>query len=381
MGGPALLLVALALSAPDGQTPHKDARDHPPQYVGPGRNEPEPEGLSEVRIGWFGPSDPRDPETGDVWLALTMAVEEANDAGGCAGRPYRVVPAWSRNPWGTGVGRVARLVYDDRVWALLGSVDGASAHLAEQVAAKARLALVNPVSTDPTLTRAGVPWMFSCPPGDDRSMALLADAIEGAGPPVTLLSATDHDARIATAELLEVLGQRGATPDRHREFSPGAADFTGLIAGSEGSVVILAGPQDSARLLVALRDAGAGDRYFGGPAMGRRAFAELAGPAADGVVFPYLCDETALTGPFAQRFRQRHGHAPDCLAVQAYDAARLVIAAIERAGLNRARIRDAIQELAPYEGEAGPIHWDPLGQNDRSPRLATRKGKELILLP
>jgi branched-chain amino acid transport system substrate-binding protein len=170
-------------------------------------------------------------------------------------------------------------------------------------------------------------------------------------------------------------------PDRHREFAPGAADLAGVIEGAGAAVVILAGPRDSARVLAALRDAGAGARCFGGPALGRRAFAETAGAAADGVVFPLLCDEAALTGAFAERFRRRHGHAPDVYAVQTYDAARLLIAAIERAGLNRACIRDALEELAPWRGEAGVIEWDPLGQNRRSPRLATRKGEEIVLLP
>jgi ABC-type branched-subunit amino acid transport system substrate-binding protein len=375
MAGRVLCLIALVFSAA-AQTPHKDARDHPPQYAGPGRDEPEPEGLSEILIGWFGPSDPQDAETGDIWLALNMAVQEANEDGGYHGLPYRLVPAWSRNQWGSGIGRVARLAYDDPVWAVLGSVDGASTHLAEQVVAKARLALVSPVSTDPTLTRAGVPWMFSCLPGDDRSMALLADEIARAGAPVTLLSATDHDSRVATVELLKVLSRRGATPDRHREFAPGTTDFAGLIEAARGTIVILAGPSDSARLLVALGNAGAGDRYLGGPALGRRAFAETAGAAADGVVFPLLCADDALTGPFARRFDERYGHAPDGFAVQAYDAARLLLAAIERSGLNRARIRDALEDLSPWQGEAGPISWDPLGQNQRPPRLATM-GSEL----
>jgi hypothetical protein len=38
--------------------------------------------------------------------------------------------------------------YEDKVWAIIGGIDGATTHLAEQVAAKAQLTLVNPVATD-----------------------------------------------------------------------------------------------------------------------------------------------------------------------------------------------------------------------------------------
>ena len=46
-----------------------------------------------------------------------------------------------------------------------------------------------------------------------------------------------------------------------------------------------------------------------------------------------------------QRYRKRMGSEPDPIVFFAYDAASLVIRAIERAGLNRARIRDALDGL------------------------------------
>ena len=38
--------------------PYFDARQQQMEYVGPGREEPEPANLREVSIGYFGPSDP-----------------------------------------------------------------------------------------------------------------------------------------------------------------------------------------------------------------------------------------------------------------------------------------------------------------------------------
>jgi ABC-type branched-subunit amino acid transport system substrate-binding protein len=312
-------------------------------------------------------------------------VDEANAAGGYRGMPYRLVPVWGNSPWGTGVAALSRLVYTDGVWAILGSIDGASTHLAEQVVAKARLPLVSPVSSDHTLNLAGVPWMFSCLPGADRQVSLLADAVRQASgaAPVTLLSSTEHDSRVMAAELLNDLSRRGGSPARHREFEPRMTDLPLLLDGLESSastIVILAGPRDSARLMRYLRGAGIGARYFGGPALGHRVFLEEAGKAADGVVFPLLCDPSASSGRFAEAFRTSDDRCPDCFTVAAYDATRMLIAAIEKAGLNRARIRDALEALSPWPGEAGPIEWDPLGQNQRAAHLATVKGDRFILL-
>jgi len=47
----------------------------------------------------------------------------------------------------------------------------------------------------------------------------------------------------------------------------------------------------------------------------------------------------------------------------AYESARLLVAAIRNAGLNRARIRDAVRDLSPWRGDGAEIDWDNLGRN------------------
>ena len=49
----------------------------------------------------------------------------------------------------------------------------------------------------------------------------------------------------------------------------------------------------------------------------------------------------------------------------------MTIEAILDAGLNRARIRDAVQALSPWQGVSGAVVWDSLGQNGREVRTAT----------
>ena len=114
-----------------------------------------------------------------MWCAACLAIEEANQAGGYEGLPFRLVPGWSGNPWGSGITAVTRMVYSQKVWAVIGGIDGPSTHLAEQVVAKARLPLLSPGSTDKTVNLANVPWMFSCVPDDH----LLAPVLVSWGQP------------------------------------------------------------------------------------------------------------------------------------------------------------------------------------------------------
>jgi branched-chain amino acid transport system substrate-binding protein len=362
--------------------PYFDARKEQMQYVGPGREEPESANLREVVIGYFGPSDPTHPEGGDIWRAVSLAVEEANAEGGYRGLPFRVLPAWSENPWGTGISKLVRLAYYDKVWAIIGGIDGPSTHLAEQVVAKARLTLIGPASTDETVNLAGVPWMFSALPGDHLAAPVIGEALLARREPFALLAANDHDSHMFLVELRKFLATKGAGPIFEYEFKSGTRDFSELaerVAGSRaGAVVLIGGAGDSGRLLATLREKGFAGRVLGGPWMARRTFLSTAGTAAEGVLLPLLDDPATGFQRFAETFQARFGVFPDFAAAQAYDATRLLIAAIRKAGLNRARIRDAVRELSPWDGVSGTIKWDSVGQNVRTVRLGGIRGGRIL---
>jgi branched-chain amino acid transport system substrate-binding protein len=382
------LLLILAIPAlrfaqqDESDQPYFEARKQQMEYVGPGREEPEPADLREVLIGYFGPSDPAHPEGGDIWRAVTLAVEEANAEGGYRGLPFRVIPVWSENPWGTGVSKVARLAYYDKVWAIIGGIDGPSTHLAEQVVAKACLTLISPASTDKTVNLAGVPWMFSALPGDHVAAPVIGEALLARGEPFVILAATDHDSHVFLVEFRKFLSTKRAGPIFEYVFKSGTRDFSEFaerVARSRaGAVVLLAGSLDSGRLLATLRDKGFAGRVLGGPSMGRRAFLVAAGTASEGVILPLLDDPTTGFQRFAETFQARCGVFPDFAAAQAYDATRLLITAIRKAGLNRARIRDAVRELSPWQGVAGTIAWDFVGENTRAVRLGTIKRSRVV---
>jgi branched-chain amino acid transport system substrate-binding protein len=391
----ALLSVALLLGAPEpgsaqeasrsrGRVPDYDARTRQTEYAGPGRETPDPADLQEIRIGYFGPAEPAHPLGGDLWLAVNLAVEEANEAGGYHGLPFTLVVAWSEDPWGTGVSDLARMAYDDGIWAILGSVDGESTHLAETVVAKARLPLLSFASTDKTVNLANVPWMFASLPQDDRLAPVVARAVveSGRGEGFTIVSTTDHDSHATLIEIRKALNRRGASPLHHLEIAPGEEDLAALIrrlsTDDPGALLIIADPLDSARLVTAVRAAGLDLPIAGGPSFGRRPFLERTGKAAEGVLLPFLCEPESASGTFAATFRRRFDRPADCATAQAYDTARLLMAALREAGLNRPKIRDQIGSLPHWRGAAGSIRWNGLGQNQREVVLATVRNGTIV---
>ena len=212
-------------ATPAERKPFFDARSRTTRYAGPDDLTSTATAVDEVRIGYFGPSNPADPIGGIALRTASQAVSQANAQGGLSGKPFRLVPAWSANPWGTGVRDLTRLVYEQHVWAIVGGIDGPTTHLAEQVVAKARLPLVSPVSTDKTVNMANVPWMFSLAPDDARIAAVLVpEIIRRAGRHrLVVVASIDHDAHVAAVELHRALTRFDAPVELEIKFD--AADF------------------------------------------------------------------------------------------------------------------------------------------------------------
>ncbi len=347
--------------------PFFDATKNESTYNGPGREESEPTDVTEVRIGYFGPSDPEHPEGGGLWLAVNLAIAEANAEGGYRGLPFRLIPAWSDNPWTNGASLVVRMAYIDRVWAIIGGIDGSSTHLAETVVAKARVTLISPGSTDKTVNLANVPWMFSAAPGDHLLAPALGrrllDSI-GSGRFV-IIASNDHDSHLFARELEKYLSACGRAPAFNFVFESGTAPNEELarrvMEAKPSAVAVIANGRESAGIVNNLRKYGFASKVFGAPAMGRRSFREGLSTGDAGIYFS--CPAGVRNDDFGRAFTRRFGFYPDYTARYGYETVRLLVAAIRRAGLNRARIRDAVRDLSPWRGIAATIEWDGLGHN------------------
>jgi len=366
--------------------PFRDFRQQATPYAGPGRERTEAADVSEVLLGYFGPSDPDHPLGGDLWKAAELAVCQANAQGGFRGKPFRLVAAWSDDPWKTGVAGIARMVYRDHVWAIVGGSDGPTAHLAEQVAVKARLPLICPTSSDRSANMANVPWMFSVLPGDHLQAPVLAAVLttRSRRHGYSFLSSPDHDSRLFLAELERALKRQQSAPRFTHVLAPGDPELwtvvRQVVSADVTAVVIAAGAAESAHFVRELRAAGFRGQILGGHSMGRRQFLATAGPAAEGVLFPLLCEPAAMRASFRLEFETRYHVPPDYAAASAYDALNLLIAAIRRSGLNRAKIADALGELSPYPGVTGAITWDKLGSNTRGVGLGTIHAGQVVRL-
>ena len=91
--------------------------------------------------------------------------------------PFNLKSAPWRGHGALGSKQAVDLIFEENVWALLGSHDGRNAHLVEQAATKSTVVFLSAWSSDPTLSQAFVPWFFNCVPNDRQQADALIDEI------------------------------------------------------------------------------------------------------------------------------------------------------------------------------------------------------------
>jgi ABC-type branched-subunit amino acid transport system substrate-binding protein len=354
------------------------------EYNGAARDVPDPElkDLSEIRIGFIGPLfNHPDQEFGNSMLhGAQLAIDDANAAGGYCGKPFRLMLHNDSAVWGASSNEVVKMVYDENVWAIFGSISSDTTHIALRLALKAETPIVNSASTDPTIPETIVPWYFTDIQDDRLQGYTLARHIytELGLKHIAILRVNDRYGRFGVLKFRDASRRLGHPVVIEQQFMPGDTDFRRQLrviqdSGADG-IVLWTDIRPTASILRQMKELGMKQRVFGSHRTIGDELLTLAGPAAEGfeAVYPYdptQHDQQWLD--FVARFDAQYHEKPDHFAALAYDAMRILLQSICRAGLNRGRIRDALTATENYQGVTGEMVFDPNCKNISPMFLAT----------
>ncbi|HYB61445.1 MAG TPA: ABC transporter substrate-binding protein [Methylomirabilota bacterium] len=354
------------------------------EYNGAARDIPDPDlkDLNEIRIGFIGPLfNHPDQELGNRMLhGAQLAVDEANAAGGYCGKPFRLMLHNDSAVWGASSNEVVKMVYDEKVWAMFGSISSDTTHIALRVSLKAETPIVNSASTDPTIPETTIPWFFT-DIQDDRlqgyTLARHIYTVLGLQR-IAILRVNDRYGRFGVLKFRDASRRLGHPVVIEQKFMPGDTDFRRQLRIIQDSradgIVLWTDIRPTALILQQMKELGMKQRVFGSHRTIGDELVSLAGPAAEGFEAVYPYDPTQRSQSwldFVARFDARYHEKPDHFAALAYDAMRILLQSICRAGLNRARIRDALTAIQSYDGVTGKMVFDPNCKNISALFLAT----------
>jgi len=108
---------------------------------------------------------------------------------------------------------------------------------------------------------------------------------------------------------------------------------------------------------------------------------EMAGKGVAGAVFVdgfFAGSKRESSSVFARRFRDAYGRRPGELEAEAYDAAGILIKAIDSDNPGRHTVRDRLLDMSGYDGAGGSISFDRFGGSVKKPFILTVKGRSIV---
>ena len=329
--------------------------------AGPARGESAP-----IRLGHYGSMSGSKTAFGESTdRGIRLAVVEANRTGGVLGRRVEVVTADDLSSTDQVLPAVMDLVDRRRVDVVLGEVASTLTLIGAPFCQERGVPMITPSSVAAAITRTG-PWIFR-----------VCFTAEYQGRAAAIFAARDLKARRAAllvdqgsdyalgyaqafAPLFEQLGGEIVGSWSYRD---GDQDFKAqltAVAGARPDVLVVpAMYHDVPGIARQSRQVGLAAPLLGGDGWDAIETARIGGKAVEGSYFTthYAPDQPGdRVRAFQDAFRHAYGSPPDAIAALGYDAARLALDAIARAGTtDREAVRAALASTRDFPGVTGTI--------------------------
>lgn len=307
----------------------------------------------------------------------TLGAEEVNAAGGVlGGRMIKLEFRDTGTRVDTAVVAARELIETEGAWALIGPVSSSVALGLVPVATETKTVVLSPAASSPQLTTDGGEYFFRNYPSDVVEGSTMAEFCRRLALARVAVVATDD---LFGRGISEIFTKKYEAETRRvvmQELFPsgiGASDALELAkrieAAKADAVYIAAYQPDVAAVLKALASIGGTTPRLATSAV-TRGIVETAGEAAEGLVFSQTAFNPANKAEnvqtFVNAYRAKYGdQLPDNFAAHAYDAVRVLAAAIDKAHLKQ-EIKNTLWNIQ-FKGVTGTIDFDLNGDVVQAP--------------
>lgn len=299
---------------------------------------------------------------------IKLAFEEKNKAGGIKGKKLKLVSLDDQGKSEEAAAVVTRLITQNKVVAILGEVASSRSLAAAPIAQQHKIPMITPSSTNPKVTEVGDYIFRVCfiDPFQGTAMAKFANEHLKAKK-VAVLRDVKSDYSMGLADyFVKKFKELGGEVVSDQSYQAGDMDFKAqltqiksanpdaiFVPGYYTEVGLIARQAEQLKLKVPL---------LGGDGWDSSKLYEIGQNAINGHYFTnhYTTENTdPVVVNFINEYKARHGETPDGLAALGYDAAKILIEAMERATeITPQHIRDEIAKTNGFVGVTGKISID-----------------------
>jgi branched-chain amino acid transport system substrate-binding protein len=344
--------------------------------------------LTEIRIGEFGSMTGGEATFGQSTdKGIRLAIDARNEAGGIKGKKIVLIAEDNQGKPEEAAAVVKKLITQDNVLAILGEVASTRSLAAAPIAQKYKIPMVSPSSTNPKVTQVGDYIFRVCfiDPIQGPVMARFAhDNLKLKK--VAILKDLKSDYSLGLAEFFtSKFKELGGEIVSEQNFQTGDSDFKGQLtrirAANPDALFIPAYYTEVGLIARQARQLGIKAVLLGGDGWDSPKLFEIGQDAVNGAYFSnHYASESPnpATQKFIKDFKAKYKESPDGLSAAGYDAAMILLNAMEKAPeLTPAAIRDQLATTKDFEGATGKITINSERNADKDAFIVKVEGKSL----
>lgn len=303
---------------------------------------------------------------------VELAIKETNEAGGVTvnGKKIKIdlITLDDQSKPGEAATAVTKLINQERVVTVIGEVASTRTLAAAPIAQSNKVPLVSPASTNVEVTKKGDYIFRVCFTDPFQAPAVAKFTINTLKlKRAAILKDVKSDYSIGITEAFtKTYKELGGEIVEEQAFSDGDKDFKAqltTIKGKSPDVIFIPAYYSAVSLIARqARELGITAPLVGTDGWDSPALIETAGTALEGCYFSnhVSVDDTAShIKTFVDKYKKAYNVVPDAMSVLGYDAAKIVVSAIEASKTGKPEdIRTALTQVKAFPGVSGAITID-----------------------
>ena len=281
-----------------------------------------------------------------------------------------------------------RLIEEDKVPVIIGPSQSGTTLAIIDTTQKAQVPLISAAASfkivEPVADRQ---WVFKTPQSDSLIMTTLLGYLKSKSiTKVGWISVNNAFGDSGRAEFERLSPNYGITATSNETFGTTDKDMTGQLTKIRGTnaqaLIVWAIPPGASVVTKNAADIGLKIPIFQSHGIGNQDFITLAGPAANGVIFPVgkLLVPSSLPDNDPQKktlldytsdYQKAYGKLPTTFGGHAWDAFWLAVKALEKAGPDPKGIRTALEGIKEFVGITGVFTFSDKDHNGLDTRAVT----------
>ena len=296
---------------------------------------------------------------------VQMAVEEINAAGGVLGKKIELTVEDNQTKQGETTTITRKLISQDHVVAIIGEVASSKTLEAAPIAQAAKIPLLATAATNPKVTQTGDYVFRVCFTDDFQAVVIARFVLEKLKQKnIAFMTDVKQDYSVGLTNIAkDYLTKNGGNIVKEQSYSSGDKDFRAQLTDLKSAnpdVIIITGYYPEASLIAKqARQFGIKATLVGGDGWDGSSLIPVGGKAIEGAFFSNHFsteDKSPLVQDFVKKYKQKYNAVPDAFAALGYDATKLLVDAIKRAGSTDSdKLRAAIQDTEGFPGVSGKI--------------------------